>query len=566
MAHSRHYSDMLRCYYGSTTVNHRAQLNIIKDIIRSSSMLIIFTSILAYNGTLFLGLAMDDYFNREQYISYPLHIIAMRPEMSRFPIFSILVYPILLRLPLWLSHLLVIATHTTSALFFNRLLRWFNFSDIIALLASILFLTWPSIAEALFWLVASTIVFGTCFVLSGALLMTKRKYLLGSIVICTGLLFSEGLFFPSLYLVFLILLYQKCAYRTISQYVLLIGVLYAIFQFIRLLLTPHGSITQYQIGLDKARQNAVDLLAMSMNMASSYDILWIWSQEPQYKNITLFFDGKFLVLSTLISAGIIFFCFLLIKGYRDVYLRITWKSLLFIILGYLSTLVVFMVVSGNLMQTRYTYTGITYLSLIIALILNSFIYFRHKILKIMGLLCAILLLGWNFYSAWSSIWLNWYTADQVSIRIIADVRDVYKRTGMRHIILVNDPKGVGSAYAISRDWAYVSVGHLYIDPKLELTADSVPNLLSQSDLKFGQQFSQDQCIFLGWNDEHAIASKFARSPDSKFVLNCEHGTLEDALHHIGSDNFLQFTSAPSKEILPSFCRYAGCLKIMNWEK
>jgi hypothetical protein len=487
----------------------------------SPTLLLIITACLVHNAILRAGWAMDDYLAFENIQLHPLLDRITWSGLNRFPFFSLFILPILLYLPPSLAHLIVISCHTISSILILQLLKFFRLPEPAPMISAIFFLIWPSHEEALFWLVASTIVFGLLISVSGILFITKHRFLPGVLAVSIGMSFSEGLVLPIAFLQAITLLYLKIPNRLRLAIMSTSLLVYGCFQLIRKIVSRDNKILQYSINLDinLAINNTERLIWMAFGQASSQDVAWVWSYSIG-TDVTRMLPPYFWLVALILSSFLSIF--IIVKYNRVIYIQ-SWTTMISIaVVGFLSSMVVFMIVSGNAMQTRYTYTGVAYLSVALGLFISFLLQKRQTTFIILGLGISILLGSWGIYRTWSVGWANWYPATKVSHRIINDIRNTYRETQTKKIFLLNEPKSVGSAYALTRDWAYRSVGH-QIDPGLDVSADDLTNKILKPSFKVGSRFSEQPCVFLGWVDGHRVVSREATFSPKHVVLDCTTG-------------------------------------------
>lgn len=514
-------------------------------------LLILGCAVLAYQGALLLGLSMDDFSAVEGYRNTPWGEILTTPGYNRFPPFAFFLYPLMLQLPHWLSHLLVIGAHTAAALLIYELLVWFDLGGPAASVAALLFLLWPAHTEALYWLVASTVVFGVATALGGVRLVAEGRPLGGVLLIFLGMLFSEGIVFPALFLLGLVLLHRRDRpLRIIAVLGAAVG-LYAAFQVIRRLASVAQQFTQYPIGLDNVRQNLQDMVLMGLGLASSRDSGWLWSFATSSVDVSLDLPQIFILLALALAIGATLLVRQLPVGEVASARRRT-IALLCAAAGYCAALLIFLGISGPyvFMQSRYTYTSVAYLCAFVAMPISWMLLSPRRGLAILGQVALVALLSWCLYQTWSNVWANWYPARQLSDRIIEDVRATHAEAGVDRILLVNEPKAVGNGYSISREWAFKAVGRLYVAPDLVLESELFANQLRADEYVAGEQFAAEPCVFLGWDDGRRVVDVRALDPYNNLLLNCETGYVEAAPPELLVPLVYQYDTRPSNQNLP----------------
>lgn len=143
--------------------------------------------------------------------------------------------------------------------------------------------------------------------------------------------------------------------------------------------------------------------------------------------------------------------------------------------------------------------------------------------------------------------MNWYPARLVSNQIIADVGWVYSTTGVKRIILVNEPKVVGNGHAIAWDRSYGPVGKLYVSRDLELTAIDMVGPTA----RLGESFSNSRCIFLSWQNGQPVLRYQLVYEASRLVLDCSTG-LAKAINDSNTQNALLYRTESGRERLQAF--------------
>lgn len=509
-------------------------------------LLIISFAMLTYHGALLLGLSMDDYSGLENYGRRTLLEIVTRPAYNRFPPFAFFLYPLMLHMPYWLAHLLVIVAHTFVALQIYRLLVWFGAGERTAVVAGLLFLVWPAHQEALFWLVASTVVFGVAAALAGVVRVAAGRRISGILLIFLGMLFSEAVFFPALFVLGLVALRRRETPLAITKLLGAAVGLYALFQLLRRLISVAQQFTQYPLGLASVWMNLHDLVLMGLGLASSRDSGWLWAFASTPTDVSLDLPRAF-ILPALVAAVVAAYLVQQLPAGGLVGLRPRAAALICAAAGYGIALLIFLGISGEFvyMQSRYTYTSVAYLCVFVALPVSWALLSPRRPLAMLGQVALVALLSWCVYQAWSNVWANWYPARQLSDRIIEDVRATYDERGVERILLVNEPRAVGSGYSISRDWAFRSVGRMYVSPGLKLDSERFANALGADAYTAGERFSYEPCVFLGWDDGRRVVDVRALDPYNQLVLNCETGLVEAAPPGLELPLIYQYNSWPS---------------------
>jgi len=539
-------------YNGRMAVNLTSITDKIGLLIRNRPLLLILgAALLAYHGVLLLGISMDDFGSLYRWQSAPWMQLARSPANNRFPLFALFIYPLLLQMPWWLSHLLIVAVHTLSAILLFRLLIWFDLGEMTATIAALLFLLWPALVEALLWIVASTVVFGVCLVLVGTVLLTRGRLLPAFALVFIGITFSEGILLPALFLQLVVLLRRRSSISKLLPFLGGIVGLYGAFQLSRLLVSVStDGFTQYAVGLAHALSNLRDLVVMSLDLASSRDVAWMWQRAVKLTNVGLLLPAQVLLVAVMIVLPATLAAQALDPGaMAQRKPRNLLKIIAVALLGYGSALLIFALVTGNFMQSRYTYTAVAYLVVLLAVPLGWLSASRRRVFVQIGLICTVVLLSWSMYRVWSNIWANWYPAKELSARLIADIRQTYQETGAPKIILVNPPESVGNAYSISRIRGYEAITRMYIDPQLEIGAEDITTQLLNNELSAGSRFSEKPCVFLGWQNGKRIVGKRALDPYKKLLLDCESGMVEAAPKGVTVPIIYHYSTNGSRESL-----------------
>src|SRR5581483_6396463 len=516
-------------------------------------LLTLLAALAAYHGVVRLGLGMDDYTSVEFYQNVPLSTMATWSVVNRFPAFSLAVLPFLLLLPLWLAHAIIIVVHTISGMLLINLLRWFGFSRLVSALAGIIFVIWPAHAEALLWISAAYVVFGVCSVLLGAVVLARKKWLSALLLFFLGTLFTEGLVLPALFLQLLILLRQHLRWSRVAAFPASHVSLYIAFQGVRKIIsTGDGGLNRYPIGLKNLTRNASDLVSMSFGLSTSRDVAWMWNYATRRVDTVITLPGRFWLPA--LACGLVIavmLYFIMRHGSEDI-AKTGIHQVAVVLAGYVVALAIFLIITGNAMQTRYTYTSVAFLAVLMSISAHIFYSDRRIPNQVTGFLLITALVGWSFYRTWSNVWSNWVPAKAVCERIINDAQQAWDETHSEKIFLVNEPKVVGSAFALSRDWAYDSAGRLYIHPSLRLSADELVNKVRESQFQAGSSFSDKPCTFLSWKEGRPVTAKKAFDPNRNLILNCEDGLAEKPVADKLPDIQLRYRDQASQDFIRQF--------------
>ena len=492
-----------------------------------AALLLVFASFMAYHGAVLLGYGTDNWSDLNMYTSLPLSRVAANPVYNRYPTWSLLVYPILLWSPMWLAHLLVVAAHTFAAWLLVVLLRWFTLDHVTATIAGLLFLLWPAHVEALFWIPGAMFIFTTLFALAGAYYLTQQCLVIGTVLMLLGLFSTEAIFFPALVLMAAIAWRARFnVQQTAGIFLTFVGV-YAVFQVIRFTYSDGRDFTPYATGFLYVWPRALSWMLMSLGLASSSDVSWMWSLAGRAVDSGLLLPQFFLLLAGILVSGSALW---LTRHFALVSTPLPWRKLLVgvgvTLLGYGSAFLIFLPLQGNAMQSRYTSIGVAYLVVLLALLLGRLCASKRRVVAATGVICTVALLSWASYRAWSNIWVNWYPARLLSDELLEDVRYAHKTTGSERIFLIDDPKAVGNAFAIGRDWGYIFAGRLVIEPRMIVTADMLVRQTTLPMFAAGNRFTDRPCVFVSWRSGKRIIASHAFEPNKQVVLNCETSFVE----------------------------------------
>lgn len=499
--------------------------------------ILIAASIITYFGAAWLGLYIDDYSNLHGFITNGVPYYIDKPTFNRFPAFAFIVYPILLYLPLAISHIIIVVFHVLNCFLILSILEKMNIPKRYSFIVSALFLVWPIHYEALFWPVASTIVFGSSFMLFGTHLCIQRKYSSGILSIMISLLFSEGLFLPSIYLIATTLLFCREP-RWKLTFLSIPVIFYSVFQFARNYVNQGERTTQYVPGLEAVPKNIFDLLVMTFTLGGSRDLSWLWDYGYEPVDVTQLLNPWFILVATLVAGIVARRADQFSASIDDKKNVLSRYHYLVSFVGIVVSMSIYSLVSSNLMQPRYVY-----LSSLFFLVFVSFcLFWLEKKRRWQGFtnIIFISLLTMSIYRGWSNIWVNWYPAKVVSELIIDDVRIIYEQTGITQIILVDEPRSVGNAYTMSHDWAYDAAGRMYVDPDVRIQSDALHSrqLFAYTELQEGQEFASTPCIFVSWRNKNLIASYEAVSWNNRWVFDCRTGKVAQNLRPIQPEQAL----------------------------
>lgn len=500
-------------------------LTSVRQSVRSDTgaWLIVAAGCIAFFGVAWLGLYYDDLSNIGIYRTQRYLDVVKDLRFNRFPLFALVLYPLmLLVLPVWASHLVVAAAHITAAVLLRSVLKGFGASERLAVSAGLLFLLAPAHGEVLYWIVASTVIFGVGFALASTVQLQRGRPLLACGLAFMGMLFSEAVILPIAALHFFVLLQQRIRLWRMVLHGVGLVVPYGVFLVVRFLYsTPGvGKMTQYDTGLANASQNATDILMMATGLMSSRDINWFWNQAPLMANVGLLLSPGVLVPAVLLMGGIVWALSRLPgEAPRP---RLLVMGGVASLAGLATALAVFLVVTGNTMQPRYTYVPLLFLTTLAALLLAGLD--RGRAPRAVWMAVMVGVLGWSVYRSWSNVWGNWYPAKLVMERVLKDVETTARERQVKQVFVVNVPMLVGNAYVFMREWSYSAAGEqLFSEP---LTLRDIPDPLRYGQLKPGERFTDGACVFLGWRNGQREAAPRAYDPARKLVLDCATGLVE----------------------------------------
>jgi hypothetical protein len=482
--------------------------------------LIIAAACVAFFGVAWLGFYYDDFSNIAIYRSRPFIETARDLGYNRFPLFALGLYPLMLLLPAGVAHLLVAAAHTTAAVLLRSVLKGFGYSERVAVSAGLLFLLAPAHTEVLHWVVASTVIFGVCFLLASTLMLMRGRVLLAGALAVAGMLFSEAIILPVAVVHGLVLLLRRTRLPHLMGHMVGLATPYAVFLVIRYLCSAPGRLTQYETGLANARGNTLDILMMSVGLMTSRDLNWFWNHSPALADVGLRLPLVLLLPALAVMSGVVYALARLpgeAPGSRSVLLGLGGT-----LAGFIAALGVFLIVTGNTMQPRYTYAPLVFLTTLVALLLGTLD--RGRAPRAVWMTMLVGMLGWSLYRVWSHVWSNWYPARLVTERVLRDVETTARETGAKEVYVVNAPRSVGNAYVFMREWAYLAAGQHLLSTPVLLT--DYPPAYINGKVEAGSRFTNAPCAFLGWRDGQRVIGTRVYDPSRNLVLDCASGVVE----------------------------------------
>ena len=488
--------------------------------------LIVLLAIVAYHGVVLLGHGTDSVFDQEMYRRLSLATVAADPVYNRYPMWGLVVYPLMLAGPLWLGHVLPVVAHTLAAALFFFLLREFRLNNLVALIAACLYLLWPSNYETLLWLSGGMFTFGALFLVAGALVYARGRAVSGALLLFAGMLFSEGLFLPTLFLVAVIALVLRK--KPIEGGVLgaVLVALYGLFQVLRYTTAAGRDFTPYGIGFAKAIPQFREWLWMAFGLTSSQDVAWMWERAFPTKDVGLLLPTPFLVGALVVGLGVVLLARRLAGPVVPPNRVAVLLGLSLAVLGFVSAGALFALIVNNAIQARYTTVGALALAAGLGIGLGALASNRSRPLAIVGIALATLLLGNGLFRAWSNVWVNGYPANLMNEVILEDIRATYEQTGVANIFVLDDASSVGNAYALGRPWGYAPAGRMYIGPDIDVRNDEMLVLVSRPDFAPGIRFSDAPCVFLTWQNGQREIAQQVRVAGKDAVLNCVTGVVD----------------------------------------
>lgn len=485
--------------------------------------LVITAGLVAFLSVAWLGIYYDDFGNIHAYNTQSLAGIARDTHFNRFPLFTLVVYPLLLKMPAGLAHLLIATAHTGVALLLRAVLRGFGYSERVAVGAALLFLLAPAHTEAIHWVVASTIVFGTCVMLASTLALMRGRPVLAVVLALGGMLFSEAIILPSAVLHGLVLLHRRTHLLRTGLHLVAMGASYVAFQLIRFLVSMPGRMAQYEVGLSSAAHNLGDLLIMATGLVSSRDVNWFWNQQPFGVDVGLRLPLAVLLPAMLLMGGAVYVMSRL-PGEplrpRGLYLGLAGTGT-----GLFAALAVYLLITGNPMQPRYTYVPLVFLVPLLTLVLTMLD--RGQVSRAVWMGVMVCMLGWSLYRAWSHVWSNWYPARLVVDRVQKDLDTLARESDVKEFYVVNAPRLVGNAYALMAEWAFVGMGQHLLSRKVWVEDYPRHYRNAPEHKKSGMRFTEKPCLFVGWKNGQRVVETRAFDPSRKLVLDCKTGLVEE---------------------------------------
>lgn len=490
------------------------------------SLLIVGFGLLAYHGAFLLGHGTDSLFDLNMYRTLPLSTVAANPVYNRYPMWGLVTYPLLLAMPIWLGHTVVVAAHTLAAVLFFHLLRAFKLNNVIAVFGALLYLLWPAHSESLFWLSAGMFVFGPLFLVAGGLLYAHGRWLLAIPLLLGAMLYSEGLLLPTLFLVAVIaLLVRRQFWRGVGVGSVLVA-LYAGFQVLRYLAASGRDFAPYGFGFSKSLFHFGEWSRMAFGLASSEDVAWMWARAYPSKDVGLLLPTPFLALALVFALAGLLGLRWLARDATPLTMQALPVGLIACMLGYFASAAIFLLIVKNDMQARYTSVAVLAIAAGLALICGGLASSRARPLAALGVTLATLLVGWSLYRAWSNVWVNGYPSQLLTQVLLTDIRAAHDQTGVNRILVIDDPRSVGNVFAFGRDWGYNPAAQMFVAPQLDVRNELAFDQVQRPEFGPGMVFSDSPCVFLGWRGGQRFITQRVAVAGKNLVLDCAAGTVE----------------------------------------
>lgn len=464
----------------------------------TGALLVVLLGWAAFHMAPLLWIHFDDFANTQGY-QERWGELWRSSHYNRFPLFGLVVYPLLLAVPAGLAHGVVILVHLATALLARRGLIASGVPDRQATLAAALYLLSPAALEPAFWLAASTLIFGAFLIAGGTLALLARREVIGTVLLFLASLFSEGLLIPAGGVAFFASRRRGAGFWRALVPAVTVGTLYLVFQLARRLVSTSGPPLQYAVGLERVSSNLTDLLLMSVGAASSSDAAWHWLHVGSPRVVTQYLSPGWLVIAFVCTTAGSLWMLRATQGAvpRPADRSIARRVVLACSFLAAASLLIYLPIVGNSMQSRYAFPCGGFLALAVGV--GAGLLPRQLRGWTSGVGC-VAVLGVLLFNVWSTGWKNWYAAGKVEQRILRDARRISAESRVSSIHLVNPPMVVGVAYAFTRDWAYLGAGRLLIAPAFRLQADSI---WDSDAVKPGGRFSDRPCVFMRWTSGEA---------------------------------------------------------------
>lgn len=519
--------------------------------------LLVLLGFVTYWGVPFLGLGMDDYSMLEDFshLETIRHIVTLS-SINRLPV-HFAIYAALLQLPVSIAATLKILVHVANAGLLMTILRRLDFSKGASLAAALLFVVWPSNIETLFWLIAGYNIFSVFFILSAIALLLDHKLVSSGALLIAGMLCSEAVVIPAVFFCWLILFLQHHPFK---KQVVYIGGLGAIFVFyyvvVRHIISSTGNIARYAIGTSLIFSNVKSWLEMLAGLGTSTDTAWMWNRSVTVGLNMLLLPMIFALIALVVALLIALLAYRIqnrLGSYQSQPSASFVLRIGILLGGLLLAVAPFAVISGNGIQSRNTYVGSIFLCTLFGLVVGRGWNTRDRIPRWAATLLLTGLIGWGVYLNWSGLFMNFYPAHVVSNLLIRDIRQTYTDTHADNIFIVNEPKVVGVGMALSRDWAYIAVGHMWVQKSVHVSADQVPGELASGSLEIGEPIVEpgQTCVFLGWQDGKRMVTMQARWGADGPILNCMTNRVQSS--PADSPLLVYNPGATSVQYLDDFC-------------
>jgi hypothetical protein len=515
-------------------------------------------ALVAFWGVHQIGMGMDDFLILSS-ISQPevLRQMPFQIEYNRGMV-HLLIMVVLFNLPVVVAVVLKAIIHWFNAVLLERVLRTFGLPLTMSIPAGAVFLVWHSNVEVLYWIVGGYSIYGVSLGLCGLLLIMHNKAVFGIPLGVMGMLSGEGVVLPLIFVVGVALLYQRASLVRLGLVIGGIGGLFAAYYLgVRHLLSPTSGFHQYTVTGSWARENFKGWMEMLFGLSTSQDAAWLWNHTLAYGFAMVLLPLIWLVLvgamAIFLATGAIYIAEKYAGAGSALYGRRAFLAGVVCVLGISLSIVPYLLLTQQWMQTRYTYTAILFLSTLFGLLIGAFLHFQRLIARLVGVSILAMVLTVGIFFQWSAIQLNFKPAHVVSDLMVEDLKQTYADTGAKHIFLVNDPRSVGVGYSIARDWAYRAVGQMWLGKDVEVTAEMIPGRMMDGSLREGLPLvpEGETCVFLSWKDGQRVIASEAGWGLNGSILSCTQNRILPA--GSATPTVVYEQTMDSQKALPDFC-------------
>jgi hypothetical protein len=370
------------------------------------------------------------------------------------------------------------------------------------------------------------------------------------------MLCSEAVVIPAVFFCWLILFLQHHPFK---KQVVYIGGVGAVFVFyyvvVRHIISSTGNIARYAVGTSHIFLNVQSWFEMLVGFGTSIDTAWMWNRSGTVGLNMLLLPKLFALIALVVALLVALLAYRSqnsLSDHQPEATRFVFQAG-FLLGGLLLAVVPFAMILGNKIQSRNTYVGSIFLCTLFGLVVGHGWNTRDRIPRWAVTLLLTGLIGWGVYLNWSGLFMNFYPAHVVSNLLIRDIRQTYIDTHADNIFIVNEPKVVGVGMALSRDWAYTAVGHMWVQKSVHVSADQVPGELAGGSLEIGEPIVEpgQTCVFLGWQDGKRMVTMQARWGADGPVLNCIANRVQSS--PADSPLLVYDPGATSAQYLDDFC-------------